>query len=108
METSGELDSFFELFTYHICYLGKIVNNHLDIDNKGAFLVPIILGSDKTIVSVATGQTNYWPVYISIGNICNNVWCAHHNGMLLLSILAIPKSEYSLSSYLSYLNIIYR
>ena len=30
-------------------------------------LVPIILGSDKTTVSVATGHNEYWPVYLSIG-----------------------------------------
>ncbi|KIO08910.1 hypothetical protein M404DRAFT_22722 [Pisolithus tinctorius Marx 270] len=34
----------------------------------GATLIPIILGSDKTTVSVATGQTNYYPLYLSIGN----------------------------------------
>ena len=39
----------------------------------GATLVPIILGSDKTMVSVAMGQNEYWPIYISIGNIHNNV-----------------------------------
>lgn len=51
---------------------------------------------------------HYWPVYIPIGNICNNVWCAHHNSIMFLAFLAIPKSEYSLSLYHSYLNIICR
>lgn len=55
--------------------------------------VPIILGSDKTTVSVATGQNEYWPVYISIGNIHNNVRRAHRNGVALLGFLAIPKSK---------------
>ena len=45
------------------------------------------------MVSVATGQTNYWPVYISIGNIHNNMQHAHWNGVILLSFLAIPKSK---------------
>ena len=41
--------------------------------------VPIILGSDKTTVSVGTGNTEYWPVYGLIGNIHNNVRRAHRN-----------------------------
>ena len=55
--------------------------------------VPIILGSDKTTVSVATGHTQYWPVYLSIGNIHNNVRRAHQNGLVLLGFLAIPKGQ---------------
>ncbi len=54
--------------------------------------VPIILGSDKTMVSVGTGNNEYWPLYLSIGNIRNNVCHAHHNGVVLLGFLAIPKS----------------
>jgi hypothetical protein len=53
---------------------------------------PIILGSDKTTVSVATRHDEYWPVYLSIGNIHNNVRRTHHNGLVLLGFLAIPKS----------------
>ena len=34
--------------------------------------VPVILGSDKTTVSVATGHTEYWPLYALIGNIHNS------------------------------------
>ncbi|KIM58835.1 hypothetical protein SCLCIDRAFT_27705 [Scleroderma citrinum Foug A] len=40
----------------------------------GVTFVPIILGSDKTTVSVATGQNDYWPVYLSIGNVHNNLF----------------------------------
>lgn len=54
-------------------------------------LVPIILGSDKTTVSVATGQHDYYPLYISIGNVHNNVRRAHRNAVVLLGFLAIPK-----------------
>ena len=71
----------------------KIIINHPE--NKGAFFVPVILGSDKATVSVATGQTDYWPVYISIGNIHNNMQRAHRNGVILLGFLAIPKSKSS-------------
>jgi hypothetical protein len=55
--------------------------------------VPLIIGSDKTMVSVATGHTEYHPLYLSIGNIFNGVWRAHHNGVVLVGFLAIPKSE---------------
>jgi len=63
-----------------------------DPETHGAMFVPIILGSDKTTVSVATGNNEYWPVYLSIGNIHNNVRRAHRNGVVLLGFLSIPKS----------------
>ncbi|KAG1796926.1 uncharacterized protein HD556DRAFT_1441101 [Suillus plorans] len=65
-----------------------------DPDTIGSMFMPIILGSDKTTVSVATGHNQYWPVYMSIGNICNNVRCAHRNGVVLLGFLAIPKTDH--------------
>jgi hypothetical protein len=55
--------------------------------------VPIILGSDKTTVSVGTGNNEYWPVYLSIGNIHNSVRRAHQNGLVLFGFLAIPKGK---------------
>ena len=58
--------------------------------------VPIILGSDKTTVSVATGNNQYWPVYLSIGNIFNATRRARRNGVVLLGFLPIPKSTFSL------------
>jgi hypothetical protein len=54
--------------------------------------VPVILGSDKMTVSVATGHTEYYPLYISNGNVHNNVCHAHCNAVTLLAFLAIPKS----------------
>lgn len=57
----------------------------------GALFVPIILGSDKTTVSVATGHNEYWPLYASIGNIHNNVRRAHGDGVVLVGFLSIPK-----------------
>jgi hypothetical protein len=44
-----------------------------DPETHGSVFCPIILGSDKTTVSVATGHNEYWPIYLSIGNIHNNV-----------------------------------
>ncbi|KAF8802624.1 hypothetical protein BYT27DRAFT_7215275 [Phlegmacium glaucopus] len=65
-----------------------------DPETHGSVFCPIILGSDKTTVSVATGHNEYWPVYLSIGNIHNNVRRAHRNGVVLLGFLAIPKSTH--------------
>ncbi|KAG2336783.1 hypothetical protein BDR05DRAFT_978706 [Suillus weaverae] len=48
-----------------------------DPDTHGSTFVPVILGSDKTTVSVATGQNDYYLLYASIGNIQNNVHCTH-------------------------------
>ncbi|KZP31967.1 hypothetical protein FIBSPDRAFT_709365, partial [Athelia psychrophila] len=58
----------------------------------GAMFVPIILGSDKTTVSVATGLNEYWPIYLSIGNIRNNVRRAHRDGLVLMGFLPIAKT----------------
>ncbi len=59
--------------------------------------VPIILGSDKTTVSVATGQNDYHPVYLSIGNVTNATRRAHRNAVTVVAFLAIPKVGFSLS-----------
>jgi hypothetical protein len=44
-----------------------------DPETHGSIFCPIILGSNKTTVSVATGHNEYWPIYLSIGNIHNNI-----------------------------------
>ncbi|KAI9431281.1 hypothetical protein H4582DRAFT_2113489 [Lactarius indigo] len=62
-------------------------------ETRGAMLVPIILSSDKTTVSVATGHNEYYPVYMLIGNVRNNVRRAHRNAVILLGFLAIPKTD---------------
>ena len=59
----------------------------------GAMYCPIILGSDKTTVSKATGQVEYHPLYLSIGNPHNSVRRAHRNAVIPIAFLAIPKSE---------------
>ncbi|KAG1889687.1 uncharacterized protein F5891DRAFT_1131772 [Suillus fuscotomentosus] len=58
----------------------------------GSTFVPILLGSDKTTVSVATGQNDYYPLYASIGNVYNSVRCAHRNAVTVVGFLAIPKT----------------
>ena len=57
---------------------------------------PIILGSDKTTVSVATGQNDYYLLYMSNGLVHNNVQRAHRNAVALIGFLSIPKSTYQL------------
>ncbi|KAH9008927.1 hypothetical protein EDB83DRAFT_2322883 [Lactarius deliciosus] len=65
-----------------------------DPETHGSVFCPIILGSDKTTVSVGTGNNAYWPVCLSIGNIHNNVRRVHRNGVILLGFLAIPKTSH--------------
>ena len=64
-----------------------------DPETHGSMFVPIILGSDKTTVSVGTGNNEYYPLYMSIGNIHNNTRRTHRNGVVLVGFLAIPKSQ---------------
>ncbi|KAG1854631.1 hypothetical protein F4604DRAFT_1932696 [Suillus subluteus] len=82
---------------FKIFFSGDWAWNQADIisedpANHGSTFAPLIVGSDKTTVSVATGHTEYHPLYLSIGNIFNSVRCAHHNGVVLVGFLAIPKS----------------
>ena len=62
-------------------------------NTRDSAFVPIILGSDKTTVSVATGQNDFYPLYLSIGNVHNNVRRAHRSAVAVIAFLAIPKSE---------------
>ncbi|KAI0244992.1 hypothetical protein BJV78DRAFT_1159298 [Lactifluus subvellereus] len=64
-----------------------------DPETHGAMFVPIILGSDKTTVSVATGHNEYYPLYASIGNVHNNIRRAHLGALVLVGFLAIPKTD---------------
>ncbi|KAG6824485.1 hypothetical protein H0H92_006722, partial [Tricholoma furcatifolium] len=64
-----------------------------DEDTHGAMFVPVILGSDKTTVSVATGQNDFYPLYAAIGNTHNAARRAHHNALSLIGFLAIPKAS---------------
>ena len=62
-----------------------------DPEMDGAMLVPIILGADKTTVSVATGNQEFHPVYMSLGNIHNELRRAHRDAVMPLAFLSIPK-----------------
>lgn len=58
----------------------------------GVMLVPVLLGSDKTTASVATGDNEYYPLYLSIGNVHNNVRQAHRDAVEVIGFLAVTKS----------------
>ncbi|KAI6043361.1 hypothetical protein EDC04DRAFT_2562900, partial [Pisolithus marmoratus] len=68
----------------------------------GATLVPVILSSDKMTMSVATGQTDYYPLYLSIGNMCNTLHHAHHDAVVLIGFLAMPKMTREHASTLAF------
>ncbi|KAG1871052.1 hypothetical protein C8R48DRAFT_770646 [Suillus tomentosus] len=63
-----------------------------DPDTHSSMFVPVILSSDKTTVSVATGQNDYYLLYASIGNIHNNVCRAHRGAVAVIRFLAMPKT----------------
>ncbi|KAG1847593.1 hypothetical protein F4604DRAFT_1975538 [Suillus subluteus] len=63
-----------------------------DPDSHGSTFVPVVLGSDKTTVSIATGNNEYYPLYASIGNVRNNVRRAHCDAVSIIAFLAIPKT----------------
>ncbi|KAH7923128.1 hypothetical protein BV22DRAFT_1016022 [Leucogyrophana mollusca] len=64
-----------------------------DPATHGSTFVPIILGSDKTTVSVGTGDHSFYPLYASIGNVHNNVRRAHRDAVVVIGFLAIPKTN---------------
>ncbi|RXW18633.1 hypothetical protein EST38_g7221 [Candolleomyces aberdarensis] len=65
----------------------------MDTTLHGAMFAPVILGSDKTTVSVATGQNEYYPLYASLGNVQNRLRRAHKGALTVIGFLAIPKTS---------------
>ncbi|KAG1878856.1 hypothetical protein F4604DRAFT_1880188 [Suillus subluteus] len=64
-----------------------------DPNTHGSMFILIILGSDKTTVSVGMGNNEYYPLYASIGNVHNNVRHAHCNALIIIGFLSIPKTN---------------
>ena len=58
-----------------------------DPDTHGAMLVPVDLGSDKTTASVATGQNEFYPLYMSPGNIKNYTRQSHEDAVMCSKVL---------------------
>lgn len=54
-------------------------------------LLPLVLGADKTTVSVGTGNQEFHPVYASLGPIQNDMRRAHRESVIPIAFLAIPK-----------------
>jgi Plavaka transposase len=54
---------------FNLCPYGL----HSQHYTHGLMFMLIILRSDKTTVSIVTDNNKYWPLYMSIESICNNV-----------------------------------
>ncbi|KAH9915965.1 uncharacterized protein BXZ73DRAFT_54076 [Epithele typhae] len=63
------------------------------LEPQGAMLTPVLLGADKTTVSVGTGNRAYYPLYTSLGNIHNDVRCSHSDAVTVLAFLPIIKGS---------------
>ncbi|KAH9972900.1 hypothetical protein BJV74DRAFT_799018 [Russula compacta] len=77
---------FSQTWTQQFCDLmsGDWASEQADIIAKnseahGAMFAPVILGSDKTTVSVATGHNKYYPLYAGIRNAQNHVRVSCHS-----------------------------
>ncbi|TFK95329.1 hypothetical protein BDV98DRAFT_643122 [Pterulicium gracile] len=68
----------------------EILQEHPEL--AGSLIVPTVCGSDKTTVSVMTGDSSFWPMYLSAGNLDNETRRAHLDSVLPVAFLAIPKS----------------
>ncbi|KAH9848078.1 hypothetical protein C2E23DRAFT_940922 [Lenzites betulinus] len=64
-----------------------------DANTHGSMLTPVVLGADKTTVSVATGNQEFHPLYMSLGNIHNDMRRAHRESVVPIAFLAIPHAE---------------
>ncbi|KAJ7201558.1 hypothetical protein GGX14DRAFT_536142 [Mycena pura] len=64
-----------------------------DPSTEGAMIAPLIFGADKTTVSIGTGDTEYHPGYMSLGNLHSSARRAHRGGVTPFIFLAIPKSD---------------
>ncbi|KAJ7170354.1 hypothetical protein C8R43DRAFT_1120786 [Mycena crocata] len=60
-----------------------------DPESHGAMYVPGVFGSDKTTVSVGTGNTEFYPFY---GGVFNSTRRAHRDVLSCMAFLSIPKT----------------
>jgi hypothetical protein len=61
--------------------------------------VGIGYGSDKTTVTIATGQNEYYPLYETLTNFTNADRRAHGGAVVLIGFLAIPKGSSESTSW---------
>ena len=64
-----------------------------DSSTHGVMFCLFVLDSDKTTVSIATDQNEYYPLYISPDAVYNSTRYAQWNAVCLVTFLAISKSE---------------
>ncbi|KAJ7860199.1 hypothetical protein B0H14DRAFT_3084858 [Mycena olivaceomarginata] len=64
-----------------------------DHTTEGSMYTPLIFGSDKNYCLRRTGNVEYHPGYISLGNLHNSIRGGHRNGVVPFVFLAIPKSD---------------
>ncbi len=56
----------------------------------GATIIPILLASDKTVMSLNCGDQVLWPVYITTGNLeAKTCWSQNRPETLLLGLIPI-------------------
>ncbi|KIL60009.1 hypothetical protein M378DRAFT_14460 [Amanita muscaria Koide BX008] len=79
---------------YHDMHTGNWwweIQNTLEATKPGATLIPVIISSDKTQVTLFSGKTAY-PVYLTIGNLPKAVRCKpSQRGQILLAYLPTSK-----------------
>ncbi|KAI0350129.1 hypothetical protein OH77DRAFT_1573834 [Trametes cingulata] len=61
-----------------------------DPSTHGAMFTSVVLGADKTTCSVATGHQSFHPLYMSLGNVHNEMRRAHRDSVVPLAFLPIP------------------
>jgi hypothetical protein len=67
----------------------------LDKTNPGGTVLGVILSSDKTQLSVGTGNQSLHPLYLSIANIKSEVRCKQSfHSYVLLGLLPLPEFKY--------------
>lgn len=92
MGSSGKMFSVISSMVSDCCAQDQIAK---DPNTHGAMFLPLIMGSDKTTVSVATGNQEFHPFYGSPGVISGIARRSHGSGVLPYSMLPIPKGLYT-------------
>ncbi|KAJ6617648.1 hypothetical protein B0H10DRAFT_1948157 [Mycena sp. CBHHK59/15] len=65
-----------------------------DKNTHGAMYVPSVLSSDKTTVSVGTGNTEFYPFYSRVGNLHHAARGPHREGLAVITFLSILKTTH--------------